>query len=198
MRNQFPFLGIASPLRQNLSRTIITQHPQPSKEEILLIWQSCWDLPEREYQYFVQDSGKRWSKHLTPDDLPFLEALIQQKSWWDTVDFLAPKFVGPILYSYPEVCDQWLDRWVEQDNIWLQRTVLLHQLTYKTATNWDRLASDVKKLTKNQDFFVQKATGWALRQYAKVAPEMVYRFIDQHRSVLSPLAQKEGEKHRKK
>ena len=196
MLEQFPFLGIASPRRQALSKRLFKELGTLPIEEALLLWDACWQLPEREYQYFVQDCGKKWQKELSPEHLPRLESLILQKSWWDTVDFLAPHFVGQIFLRYPESKTPYLDRWVKQENIWLQRTVLLYGLKHKQQLDWGRLQADIKKLANSSEFFVQKATGWVLREYSKVEPQLVFSFIDDHRATLSKLAMREGEKYR--
>jgi 3-methyladenine DNA glycosylase AlkD len=122
--------------------------------------------------------------------LPVLEELIGVRSWWDTVDFLAPKLAGPLLLRYPELIGTYPGRWIESDNIWYQRSAILFQLDYKQQTDAQRLFDYIRRRADSREFFVQKAAGWALRQYSKTAPDAVREFIAGNE--LPPLTVREG------
>lgn len=195
MRDQFPFFGIASPLRKDLSRQVIREFGLPENAALMELCQDCFAQEHRELQYFVQDALRPLAaKRLSPDWLPVLEQLILTRSWWDTVDFLAPKLAGPILLRFPDQALDWHERWIASDNFWLQRSAILLQLDYKAKTDPDLLFSHVLWRKDSQEFFVQKAAGWALRQYARTNPHAVRGFLEAHPD-LPRLTLREAAKH---
>jgi 3-methyladenine DNA glycosylase AlkD len=131
---------------------------------------------------------------MTPEFLPTAGQLITTKPWWDTVDTLADHVVGMIVARHPEAVST-MDSWLLDDNLWLARTALLHQLTYRDRTDVDRLFRYCLARADHKDFFIRKAIGWALRQYAWTDPEPVRAFVEEHRAVLSPLSVREALKN---
>lgn len=189
MRNHFPFLGIPSPLVKETARDLLIQYPL-TVSDLPTLWRKCWEAAPREFQYFVYPCGLKFLKKLDPSFLPLLESLITQKSWWDSVDFLAPKLAGNILLRFPDQIPEFPDRWIESENIWLQRSAILFQLDYKNHTDSARLFRYILRRADSREFFVQKAAGWALRQYGKTNPTAVRDFVDSHR--LPALTMREG------
>lgn len=178
MKDHFTFFGIKKPLREMLSKEIIRQYGIPDDAAVKEIARLCFQEEQREMQYFVKDLLTNIIKRLDESYLPLLESLILQKSWWDTVDFLAPKFAGKILQRFPNQIKTYPDRWIESDNIWLQRSAILFQLDYKDKTDATLLFRYITRRADAKDFFVQKAAGWALREYSKRNTEAVRYFID--------------------
>ena len=194
MRDQFQFFGIKSPLRKELVREIkAVVKPTPSKDYQEFI-QLLWDDPHRECQYMATDLMGTIKKKLEVDWIDFLEQLIITKPWWDTVDFLAPNLLGNIFSRNLEIGHKYTDRWIESDNIWLQRSALIYQLRYKDKVDFDRLTRYILLRKDSKEFFVQKAAGWALRQYSKFEPEMVRDFLGSHDD-LAKLTVREGSKY---
>lgn len=154
-----------------------------------------WAQPEREFQNvamtFLDSRGKRVDK----SRIHILESLIQEKSWWDTVDFLAGNAVGTYLSYYPEQVIHYPDRWIHSDNLWLRRSALLFQLGYKHRTDEGRLFRYIHECAHEQEFFIAKAIGWALRQYARVNPDAVIKFVANE--PLQPLSKREALKRLK-
>jgi 3-methyladenine DNA glycosylase AlkD len=196
MKNRFPFMGIKAPLRKEITHAflkeskLITEPFQPDFVEAL------WAKEEREYQYAALHYMEKSLKKLQKQDLPFIEKLIIEKSWWDTVDLLASKFVGKIAKDHPEVMTETIDGWASGDHLWLRRSALLFQLKYKEATDEKRLYEYIRQHADSKEFFIQKAIGWALREYSKTNPESVRQFIKGHK--LSSLSVREGSKYLKK
>jgi 3-methyladenine DNA glycosylase AlkD len=118
-----------------------------------------------------------------------LEKCITTHAWWDSVDWLA-KLVGIFFRKYPELQTQYAYKWIESDNIWLQRVALIHQLFYKEKTNEKLLFELIKRRADSKEFFIRKACGWTLRQYSKTNPEKVVWFVESHK--LSGLSSKEA------
>ena len=192
MKDQFSFLGIPRPERSTLQKDFIKRARRQGKVE----WQDVyrlWDLPEREFQYVALDYLVALKDKLQPADIYHLQTLIVLKSWWDTVDKLAASPVGSICLKHPEVVQNCLLPWADSDNIWLARTAILFQLKFKSKTDTDVLSSIIKPNSNSKEFFINKAIGWALREYSKTNREWVREFVDTH--TLAPLSVREASKY---
>jgi len=190
MRDKFPFLGIKSPLRNEISRELLKKSRRPQYSELDVIIPKLWELPEREFQYFGIALVEKYQKEFTPEIISLLEFMVVKKSWWDTVDTVASKLIGSYFCLFPGGKYSIAEKWLTSENIWLQRSVLLFQLKYKMETDWELLSVSINRLKDSREFFIQKAIGWALREYSKVEPEKVEKFI--LKSNLSPLSEREG------
>ena len=194
MRDQFPFLGITNPRLTELNREVLAGLDGPSEADLIAVTLTCWAKPEREYQYFACNYLRRNVRVGSPALLSTVQELITTKSWWDTVDTLAAHTVSPLVAAYPVLVDT-MDAWVTDDNMWLVRTAILHQLRYKERTDAERLFRYCTVQASHRDFFVRKAIGWALRDYARTDPDAVRRYVEEHRSILAPLSVREASKH---
>lgn len=190
MRNQFEFYGISAPERRTISSEFIKKHPVKDVNELYGIVEALWIIPQRECQYFAIELLSKKKKMLTGNDAPFLEKLIVEKSWWDTVDYLAGHVTGPWFRMYPEQIKTITGRWNRSENIWLQRMSLLFQLKYKKETDLVLLTKYINHLSPSKEFFVQKAIGWVLREYSKTDPVWVKDFVK--RNSLAPLSKREA------
>jgi 3-methyladenine DNA glycosylase AlkD len=194
MREKFPFLGIPSPLRRTLAREVLAGLARPEEEDLRRVALACWELPEREYQYFACDWLRRHGPNCSAAFLDTARHLVVTLSWWDTVDALAAHLVGPLVRRHPALVST-MDEWVRDENMWLARTAILHQLGYREATESERLFSYCLLRAGHPDFFIRKAIGWALREYAKTEPERVRTFVRSHEGRLSPLSVREALQH---
>lgn len=193
MKNHFPFLGIKSPLRKELSGKFFKESgilKEPLQPGFVL---ALWEKDEREYQYAAMDYIEKSLKKLKKEDLPLMEQLITTKSWWDTVDMLAQKPVGTIAATWPEVIPETIEGWAYGDHLWLRRTAILFQLKYKEKTDEELLYRFIIHNAGDTEFFIQKAIGWALRKYSKTNPDSVRAFIAEN--ILSKLSVREGSKY---
>lgn len=193
MRNRFPFLGIKTPLRRKLMQQFYRESGIKKEGLQSEFIRSLWQLEGREYQYAALDYLNVSLKKLQKDDLALLEELITTKSWWDTVDTVAPKSLGVLASRYPEIIEEKIEKWVHSDNIWLQRSAILFQLKYKEQTDEALLYRYIKTLADSKEFFIQKAIGWALREYSKTNPTSVRIFIETEQ--LPKLSVREGSKY---
>ncbi len=191
MRGLFPFLGIPAPAQRTLSRAVLAGLPRPDEPDLRAVATGCWDLPEREYQYFAAGYLRRYVGTASAGFLATARTLVTTRSWWDTVDPLAVHLVGPLVRRHPELGTA-MDTWIGDENPWVVRTALLHQLMYKESTDEGRLFRYCSAQGLHPDFFVRKAVGWALREYAKTAPDTVRRYLAASRSRLAPLALREA------
>ncbi|CAL9634197.1 hypothetical protein SUDANB145_06157 [Streptomyces sp. enrichment culture] len=194
MRDVAPFLGLTSPVRRALSRTVLRGVPRPGEADCAAIALRCWRLPEREYRSTddaAVDLLRRHVSVLTPGFLPVVRHLVTTVPWWDTVDLLAAHVVGGLVAAGPRLGAE-MDAWIEDDDRWLVRAALLHQLRYKERTDTARLFAHCLRRADHDDFFVRKAIGWSLREYAKTDPEAVRGFVAAHRERLAPLSVREA------
>ncbi|MCM3116239.1 DNA alkylation repair protein [Neobacillus sp. MER 74] len=193
MKDHFPFLGIKKPDRSVLEKQFFQETgllKEPFNQAFI---RELWAKDEREYQYTGLVYMEKSLKKLEKSDLPFMEELIQTKSWWDTVDAIAPKPVGEIAKRFPEVVAETIDSWATHDYLWLRRAALLFQLKYKENTNEELLYQYIRLNADSKEFFIQKAIGWALREYSKSNPASVKKFIEATK--LAPLSVREGSKY---
>jgi len=190
MRHQFDFYGIKTPVRRGIQKILFQKDLLPPKEDLFAIIKSLWDLPQRENQYIGQELAKRYLKNLEPDDHLIFGFMITHKSWWDTVDFIASNLVGAYFKDFPEKRDEITDNWMSSGNMWLQRSVLLFQLKYKETLDTAFLEKTVQKLLGSDEFFINKAIGWILREYSKTNPEWVINFVKE--TPLHSLSRKEA------
>jgi 3-methyladenine DNA glycosylase AlkD len=194
MRGQFRFLGIPAPAQRALARQVLAGLGRPAEADLREVALGCWELPEREYQYFACDWLRRHARVCSAGFIAVARRLIVTKPWWDTVDTLAANVVGPLVAAHPALVST-MDAWAAEDNLWLVRTAILHQLRYKESTDVDRLLRYCTSQSGHPDFFVRKAIGWALREYAKTDPAAVRRFVRAQRDNLSPLSVREALKN---
>lgn len=192
MRDQFRFFGLKTPERTRVLRTFLAEEGMP--HDVRGTVRVLWKQDARECQYVACALLLKAKKTFSMDDVPFFEHLITTKSWWDTVDSIAPNVVGAVALQAKATRPLAL-QWIESDNIWLQRSAMLLQLKYKERTDESLLFDLVLRRASSTEFFVRKAAGWALRQYAYVQPHHVHAFVTQHRSELSGLTAREALKH---
>ena len=179
MRNQFAYLGIKSPAMQALHKQFYTEHRLPALDELDPILRELWALPEREFQYAATSLLGKFEKKLPPEFTDTLEYLIVTKSWWDTVDSIAAGTVAVHFRRYQDVRAETLTRWRASENFWLWRTCILYQLNYKKETDFPLLCEIIRENLGSKEFFINKAIGWALRQYSRVDAQAVRDFVAQ-------------------
>ncbi|MBM3451780.1 MAG: DNA alkylation repair protein [Bacteroidetes bacterium] len=195
MKNRFVFYGIKKPTRAPLQKSWFSTIPKnfspENKRELVF---ELWQREQREFHYVAMDYIVKWKDtELTIEDLSFLEFLLTNHSWWDSVDNLASNFLGRYLRLFPNQRDTVINSWRKSDNMWLRRSCLIFQLRYKSATNFTMLKGLILELKNEKEFFIQKAIGWSLREYAKTNPESVRAFVE--KSGLQGLAKREALKH---
>ena len=191
MRNKFVFMGLKRPMRQAL----VKEHlPEIATKESDL-WDAVhklWEEDEREYQYAALDLLQWQLKHLRVDLLPLLKDLLISKPWWDTVDRLASAVIGPLVKHHPQGQEE-VFACKDANHLWLERTAILFQLKYKGSTRIDMLKEVVIQFADSEEFFHQKAIGWALRTYSRIDPVWVASLLNSIQ--LSSLSRREASKY---
>jgi 3-methyladenine DNA glycosylase AlkD len=190
MRNKSEFYGIPSPVRRRLIKEFIARSGYLPYGQLKEMVHYAWQQPEREWQYAAMGIVEKVAKKSDKGLIDLAEWMITNKSWWDTVDFIAPNIVGQLFGKYPEIKMEYIEKWMESGNLWLQRSCLLHQLRNTRTADRALLFTLCEKLASHPDFFIRKAIGWSLRQYSKSFPDEVIEFVNNHQ--LSNLSRKEA------
>ncbi|MFS0672561.1 DNA alkylation repair protein [Ornithinibacillus sp. 179-J 7C1 HS] len=193
MKNRFTFLGIKTPERRMVSNAFFKEIGilnQPFNNDFVI---ELWRMEEREYQNIALDYIEKVLGKITKEHIDLFESLITTKSWWDTVDMLAQKPIGKIAMDSPQFILGKIDDWASHQNMWLRRTAILFQLKYKNRTDEELLYQYIKLNSDSKEFFIQKAIGWALREYSKTNPASVKSFIQENN--LAKLSIREGSKY---
>lgn len=195
MRDLFEYYGLGTPKRRMLEKKFHEVHPLPSLEQCESIVRKLWTKPQRELQYFAMELLFRHKKKFTTESIQLFEFMIRNKSWWDTVDFISPKLIAAYFDLFPEMIKPKTNEWISSGHIWLMRTAIIFQNNLKKKTDEKLLFRLILKSKDHPDFFVRKAIGWALRQYARTNPASVKNFVLANKSKLSELSKKEALKH---
>ena len=192
MLNKFEYIGIKTPERRKIFKNFFKEY----KNEEKIDWEfvnKCWENKYREFQYVAADFLKNKKDKLTIDDIPNLKQLILKKSWWDTIDNL-DMTIGALALKDSNV-NKILLEWSIDENIWLRRIAIDHQLLRKEKTNTELLEKILKNNLGQAEFFINKAIGWALRDYSKTNPEWVKNFIEENKEKMAKLSIKEASKY---
>ncbi|MEO6189867.1 MAG: DNA alkylation repair protein [Saprospiraceae bacterium] len=190
MRDKFVYFGISSPVRKEIQSKHFPKKFEVIKKDFKEFIIQCWSQDEREWKYLAMDFSQNYLKKGDLESLDLFENLIVDQSWWDTVDCLAANLLGRILRPHPLLGKQKMEEWIESDNFWLQRTAIILQLKYKENTDFELLKKLILRRASNKEFFIQKASGWALREYSKLQPTSVIEFVDSN--LLAPLTKREA------
>jgi 3-methyladenine DNA glycosylase AlkD len=178
MKNNFLFFGIKTDERRRIFKAIWNENQNEVSNDPREISLSLYSKKERELHYCALEILIKYLKNnYIKKDILLIEKLIITNSWWDSVDVIAKFILGDYLIKFPSETDAVITRFSNSENIWLNRSAILFQLGYKEKTNFDLLKSICEKHKTSNEFFIQKAKGWALREYAKTNAETVRDFV---------------------
>ena len=192
MLNKFEYIGIKTPERREIFKNFFKEYKNKEKIDWEFV-NKCWENKYREFQYVAADYLKNMKDKLTIDDIPKLKQLVLEKSWWDTIDNL-DMTIGALALKDSNV-NKILLEWSLDENIWLRRIAIDHQLLRKEKTNAELLEKILKNNLGQTEFFINKAIGWALRDYSKTNPERVKNFIEENKEKMAKLSIKEASKY---
>ena len=191
MRNKYLFIGIKKPEQALVFKDIYKKYGKA--EDWYEVSSELFAMPEREFQYVAIEYLWKAKKSWDPRVPMLVHRWVDENSWWDVVDVLGPKVLGMYFQRFPQELSEWIPIWMESPNFWHQRLCILFQLGYKNQTDLTLLSTIILSLNTSKEFFIQKAIGWSLRQYARTDPEWVLNFVDHH--PLMPLSKREALKH---
>jgi 3-methyladenine DNA glycosylase AlkD len=176
MKHHFNFYGLKMAKWSELTKEIHKAHGIHDAENLQELITLCFDEEYRELQYFAMETFEKHQKKLGQAALPILEYMITHKSWWDSVDWIA-KLVGRYFVQYPQEIIPTTSRWMASDSFWLQRVSIIFQLFFKEKTDFDLMTKYILQVKGSKEFFLNKACGWALRQYSRTNPDAVIAFV---------------------
>jgi 3-methyladenine DNA glycosylase AlkD len=194
MRDRFHYLGIPTPERRAAVKALIRSFAPADAKALRAAALALWQMREREYQYVAVDLLARHASALALSDLDWLLELAQEKSWWDSVDALA-KTVGKVVRAAGAKGQREMDRAVRAENMWVRRIAMIHQLGWRGDTDTVRLFKYADRLAPEKEFFIRKAIGWALRDYAWHDWRAVDAYLETAGGQLSPLSVREAMKN---
>lgn len=192
MRNLFIFYGLPTPKRKALYKDIIKEEKKQKKIDWEFLDQ-CYEDEHREFQYVVCDYLIAMNDFLTYEDIPKIKKYAQTKQWWDTIDCL-DRVIGEIGLRDQRV-DALMIEWSKDDDFWIRRIAIDHQLCRKEKTHTELLEKILVNNFGSDEFFINKAIGWALRDYSKTNPDWVRAFIDKYKDQMDKLSIKEASKY---
>jgi 3-methyladenine DNA glycosylase AlkD len=191
MKHKFEYLGLQKPVRAELRKDFLKEQKITKKINWDIVW-TLWDQPEREFQYLALAYLDTLKDFMEKNDILKIEKLITTKSWWDSVDGTVV-MTGNLVKRFPELQSTVISRWIHADNIWLKRISIIFQLKYKGETDTEFLSKAILTNCGTKEFFINKAIGWALREYSKTDPNWVRHFINNN--TLHSLSVREGSKY---
>ncbi len=191
MKNLFSFYGIKTDERRFIFYDLLKSNKQEIAENYRVIALTLLKKEYRELHYCgIEILIKNFKKNYQKDDIKLIEIFLTTHSWWDSVDTISKYLLGQYLIEFPNETEKVIERFSNSNNMWLNRSAILFQLGYKKNTNYELLFSECLKHSQSKEFFIQKAIGWALREYGSVNPNLVLNFVNGND--LKPLSRKEA------
>jgi 3-methyladenine DNA glycosylase AlkD len=198
MKTEMPFWGVQAKARDAIVARLKRDHPITDGDTYEGAVRALWAGERREDRYVAVRLARAHARFVTLERLGLYEELVREGAWWDFVDEIAINLVGALARSHPGEVLPIMDAWVEDDFMWIRRAGLLSQLKSKAATDADRLFAHCDALLGEEEFFIRKAIGWALREYSRTAPDDVADYLTRRKSRLSGLSYREGARLLKK
>ena len=195
MKTAQPFFGVPTPARVAMLKQMGARFAPADQKSYARSVLALWKLPHREEQYCAIAFARRYEQFITPVSLPLYERMIREGAWWDFVDEIAANLVGAVYGNFRAQTRPIIERWIDDEHMWIRRTAILSHLRHKHETDAAQLFEHCTKRAHESEFFIRKAIGWALREYSKTDPRAVRTFLTKNRKSLSNLSYMEGSKH---
>ena len=199
MKSEMPFVGVTVPAMRKACKAVFQEHPLPTaaswRKQVLSLWRNA-EFREERYAAIELTGFKAYREFQTLDALPMYEEMIVTGAWWDYVDAIAVHRVGEyLLRDFPRQMKRELRKWSRGNDMWKRRASIISQVTFKLDTDLDLLYDCIEPSLASKEFFLRKAIGWSLRQYAWVNAAEVKRYVRAHEGELSSLSKREALKN---
>jgi 3-methyladenine DNA glycosylase AlkD len=198
MKSVMPYRGVASPGQKQVFAQVLAAHPLVARRTWQDTVRELWDgaaFREERYAAIALLADRRYATYRDPKTMPLIDHLVVTGAWWDHVDSLATRTVGPLVRTYPAELVPLMLRWAVDPDLWRRRTAIIHQVGAKAATDTDLLVACIGPNLPSTEFFLRKAIGWALRDLAWTRPEWVQAYVREHAAELSGLSRREALKN---
>lgn len=195
MKTDMAFYGVQKPERTPILREIKKTFKPTCLDEYNEAVLALWGQVHREEKYFAINYAACFPQFVVNSSIPLYEKLIREGAWWDFVDAISAELVGVVYLNERKLVKPTINKWSNDKDKWIRRSSLICQLQHKEETDHEQLFSFCLNMSAEKEFFIQKAIGWALREYSKTNPKAVKNFLSQNKKVLSALSYREGAKH---
>lgn len=195
LKTNMPFYGVQKKGRTEVYRRVRTEVPIRSNSEYRRAILALWDQPHREEKYLAIAVAKGNAGYVTHENIDLYRQLVVDGAWWDLVDDVAINCVGIVHRSERKLMEPVIEAWIDDENMWLRRTALISPIKHKDDTDYQTLFDHCLRRAHEKEFFIRKAIGWTLREYAKTRPDLVRSFLLEHRDRWSGLSFREAAKH---
>ena len=195
LKTDTPFYGVQKAGRLPVERELVKRYPPESRADYRRAVVALWNRPYREERYLAIDYARAFPRYITVSSIPLYRKMIIEGAWWDFVDALAIHLVGEVLLNQREATTSKIAAWIDNPNLWLRRSAIIGQIGHKESTDTGFLFDACRRRMHETEFFIRKAIGWALRDYARTDPSAVRSFVLAHRSEMSGLSFREATKH---
>jgi len=195
MKTEMPFYGVQKPDRIQILRELKKDFEPANASEYADAVLFLWSQPHREEKYFAINYAHMFREFVVRDSMPIYERMIREGAWWDFVDPLSADLVGGVYSRERKALKPLMNKWSKDKDKWIRRGSLLCHLHHKHDTDHEQLFGQCLLLAGEKEFFIQKAIGWALREFSKTDPKAVKKFLRENENVLAPLSYREGAKH---
>lgn len=197
MKSAMPYYGLSLPQVRGVCKAVFSERELSSCTEwqkaVLELWRGARRREERYAALYLLRS-KRYRECVAPGLMPMIEEMVESGAWWDLVDELVHT-VGELLRAHPKEIKPVMRAWSTDSNMWKRRVSIICQLSFQRDTDLELLYSNIEPNLKDREFFVRKAIGWALRQYAHTDPNEIARYVRAHHAELSGLSRREALKN---
>lgn len=195
MKTDMPFYGVQKRGRAPILKELLSRYRPETREQYEELVLALWGMSHREEKYLAQGVATAHREFIVPESLSLYKRMIVEGAWWDLVDEVATHMIRPLVIEYPNQIWPVVDTWIGDGNMWLRRSAIICQVGARESTDADRLFRFCQARAHESEFFIRKAIGWALRDYARTDPVAVAGFVRAHRSELSGLSFREATKH---
>ncbi len=195
MKTDMPFHGVQKAGRVPILRDAVKRFPPSNREDYRCAVLALWSQPHREEKYLAIGYARAFPRYVTLSSVPLYRRMIVEGAWWDLVDETAIHLVGRVMLRQRAAMTPRIETWIDDRDMWLRRTSILAQIGHKEDTDADLLFDACERRIHETEFFIRKAIGWALRDYARTDPDAVATFVTEHRGDLSGLSYREATKH---
>jgi len=195
MKTDMPFYGVHKAGRTSVLRRLRREFSPGDANEYRAAVLGLWQLEHREEKYLALGYARAFDVFVNGESMALYERLVTEGAWWDFVDEAATKLIGRVLSEERTATELIVRQWIRSDDMWLRRTSIICQLAHKEDTDTALLSDACIANLTDIEFFIRKAIGWALREYAKTDPDWVRAFVKTHRDELSGLSYREATKH---
>jgi 3-methyladenine DNA glycosylase AlkD len=198
LKSEMPHYGLSSPELKAVLRPLLNEFPPPEREAWVETVRTLWDgATHREERYaaiaYAQHKAARgWQD---PEALDLYRHLIVTGAWWDLVDVIAGELVGQVLRTHRAETTPVMREWAGDEQLWLRRAAVLSQLNHRGDTDVELLRYVIEANVEDTSFWLRKAIGWSLRQYARTDPTWVREEVARLGARLSGLSRREALKH---